>query len=79
MRTKEELLRLPAWTYREVMEYLGVKSKTTAIRIKQRAICEQAGSVPFGAKYATTDSVLALFGTTREAELSLLERNEDNG
>ena len=76
MRTKEEILRLPAWTYREIMDYLGVKSKTTAIRIKQRAIDEKGGAVPFGAKYVTANSVLALYGTTREAELALCKGAE---
>ena len=42
MRTKEELLLLPAWTYHEIMEFFPqVKSKTTAIRIKQRAVEEK--------------------------------------
>lgn len=77
MKAHAELLRMPAWTYREIMDYLDVKSKTTAIRIKQRAIDEKDGAVPFGTKYAKADSVLALFGTSREAELALLERKQN--
>jgi len=78
MRAHAELLRMPAWTYREIMEYLDVRSKTTAIRIKQRAIDEKDGAVPFGTKYVKSDSVLALFGTNRERELSMLERKQAN-
>lgn len=75
--SKADLLNMPAWTYREIMLYTGVKSKTTAIRIKDRAIRENGGSVPFGTKYVKTDSVLALYGTSRKQELACIgETNE---
>ena len=74
---KSELLETPAWTYKEIMDYFGVKSKTTAIRIKNRAINEKDGAVPYGTKYVKADSVLALFGTSREAEKALLEKNNE--
>lgn len=78
MRTKEELLSMSAWTYHEIMDYFpNIKSKTTAIRVKQRAINEMNGSIPYGTQYVKSDSVLALYGTSRENELSIL-RKEPN-
>jgi len=74
---KLDLLALPAWTYREIMLYLGVKSKTTAIRIKARAIKENGGGVPFGSKYVKADSVLALYGTSRKQELACIGENDE--
>ena len=77
MGTKKELLSRFVWTYHEIMDYFPhVKSKTTAIRIKKRAIQEYNGSVPYGTEYVKTDSVLALFGTSREQELKII--NEVN-
>ena len=74
MRTKEDLILMPCWTYREIMEYFGIKSKTTAIKIKNRAIKDQFGSVPYGSQFVKTDSVLALYGTSREREIRLYEK-----
>lgn len=75
MKTKEELLNMAVWTYHEIMEYFPqIKSKTTAIRVKQRAIREMNGAIPYSAKYVKTDSVLALYGTSREKELSILRK-----
>lgn len=74
---KKEILERPIWTYREIMLYLGVKSKTTAIRIKARAIKENGGGVPFGSKYVKTDSVLALYGTSRKQELACIGENDE--
>lgn len=74
---KKEILERPTWTYREIMLYLGVKSKTTAIRIKARAIKENGGGVPFGSKYVKTDSVLALYGTSRKQELACIGENDE--
>lgn len=75
-RSKYELVQMPAWTYKEIMEYAGV-CPATAIRIKARAIKEQNGLVSFGTCYVKTDSVLALYGTSREKELELLKRLND--
>ena len=75
--SRAELLSMPTWTYREIMLYLGVKSKTTAIRIKARAIKENGGGVPFGSKYVKTDSVLALYGTSRKQELACIGENDE--
>ena len=74
---KIELLQMPTWTYREIMLYVGVKSKTTAIRIKDRAIKENGGGVPFGSKYVKTDSVLALYGTSRKQELACIGESDE--
>ena len=73
MRTKQDLILMPCWTYREIMEYFGIKSKTTAIKVKNRAIKEQFGSVPYGSQFVKTDSVLALYGTSRLKEMKLYE------
>lgn len=78
MRTREELLTMSAWTYHEIMDYFPqIKSKTTAIRIKQRAINEMNGSIPYGTQYVKSDSVLALYGSSREKELSILRKESD--
>ena len=70
---------MPVWTYHEIMQYFPhANSKTTAIKIKQRAIKEYQGSVSYGTEYVKTDSVLALIGTSREKELSILKRNNDD-
>ena len=74
---RAELLSMPTWTYREIMLFTGVKSKTTAIRIKDRAISENGGAVPFGSKYVKTDSVLALYGTSRKQELACIGGNDE--
>lgn len=72
-RNKLELVQMPAWTYKEIMEYVGV-SPATAIKIKARAIKEKNGLVEFGTTYVKTDSVLALYGTSREQEIEILKR-----
>lgn len=68
------LIKQPTWTYKEIMKFdNNIKSKTTAIRVKNRAIKEQNGSVKFGTQYVSTDAVLALYGTSRENELKILK------
>jgi len=64
----------PIWTYKEIMQFdPTIKSPATAIKIKDRAIKEKKGASPYGTKYATTESVLALYGTTREKEINLIK------
>lgn len=70
--SKLALLLKPVWTYRDIMTYFEVKSKTTAIRIKNRAI-KAGGAVPYGTKYVKSDAVFALFGTEREREITLIK------
>lgn len=67
---KKELLLKPVWDYKDIMSYLDVKH-TTAYEIKQRAISECDGAVRIGTQYVKTDSVLALYGTTRKQELEM--------
>lgn len=68
------LLSMPCWTYKEIMLYdTKIKSKATAIKVKNRAIKEFDGSVSYGTQYVKTDSVLSLYGTNREKELNLLK------
>ena len=59
------------------MQYLGV-SKSTAIKIKSRAIKECNGAVSFGSHFVKTDAVLALYSTTRSHELILLNEVINN-
>lgn len=72
----KNLLLQPAWSYAEIMKYRDC-SKPTAIRIKDRAIKEFKGGVPYGSHLAKTDSVLALFGTTIENEIKKLNEVVD--
>jgi hypothetical protein len=69
---KINLLSTPSWSYREIMLYFNV-SKTTAIKIKNRAIKEKKGGVQFGSHLAKTDSILSLYGTTRENEIQIVK------
>lgn len=68
-----ELLNKPIWTYRDIRLFdKSIKSDATALKIKRRAVVEFNGSVAYGSKYVKTDSVLSLYGTTRENEIKLL-------
>jgi hypothetical protein len=65
---KKELLLKPVWDYTDIMNYFDIKH-SQAYLIKERAIKENDGSVKIGSKYVKTDSVLALYGTSRKQEL----------
>jgi len=68
------LLKKPVWTYKDIMEFDDtIKSPATAIKVKDRGIKEQNGGVSFGTKYVKVDSILALYGTSREQEIKLLK------
>lgn len=73
-----DLLSKSVWTYQDIMKYdSNIKSKPTAIKMKNRAIAEFDGGVAYGLKYAKTDSVLKCYGTTRDEEIKRLrELNE---
>lgn len=80
---KLEILTTPAWSLKQLMSYLGIKSRTTASRIKERAIKEYNGSVPYGNQYVKRDAILEMYGTTYEKETEilnevLLKRNIQN-
>ena len=67
------LIVQPVWTYKEIMQFDNtIKSPATAIKLKERAIKEKNGTTPYGTKYVKTDSVLALYGTSREEEIKVL-------
>lgn len=70
-----ELVLKPAWSYKDIMEWCEV-SKATAIKIKKRA---QAISepIPYGNNLVLSDAVLYIYGTTREREIDLLRRLND--
>lgn len=75
------LLNKPAWTYKDIMEFdHNIKSAATAIKLKKRAVKDFNGSVPYGTQYVKSDSVLALYGSSREKEIKLcfLEKKEEN-
>ena len=76
--TTAELLLKPVWDYKDIMLWTNVKSKTTAIAIKKKAQESYKGYVPYGVKYVKADSVLAMFGTSRENELSLVKGGTEN-
>ncbi len=69
----EDLLLKPVWDYKDIMLYTNVKSKTTALAIKKKAQKCFNGFVPYGTKYVKSDSVLAIYGTSREKELKLVK------
>ena len=73
VKRKLDLITMPCWTYKEIMEYTGVCSKTTAIKIKKRAVRMFGGEVPYGDQYIATEAVLLLLGTTRKTEITLLK------
>ena len=68
---KVKLLLKPTWSYKDIMEYLDCKH-TKAIKIKDMAIAN-GGGIKYSTTLVKVDSVLELFGTTRERELSLYE------
>ena len=76
MKTKQELLSTPVWGLKDLMDYLGVKSKTTGIKIKERAHKEFNGRVPYGSRYVKRDAILSLIGTTAKHELEIINEEE---
>lgn len=71
---KKDLLSKPVWSYKDIMDYREC-SKATAISIKKRAIKEKNGGVEYGDNLVKTDSVLALYGTSRQSELEILNNS----
>ena len=57
VKKRIELVAMPCWTYKEIMQYADIDSKTTAIKIKNRATNLFGGKVPYGSQYVKTDSV----------------------
>lgn len=78
MLMKTELLLKPVWDYKDIMEWSSVKSKTTALAIKKKAQKYFNGHVPYGDQFVKSDSVLAIYGTSREQELKL-RKGEKSG
>lgn len=71
IKERFKLLTMGCWSLKEIMFYFSV-SKTKAFSIKERAIKECKGSVPYGSQYATVQSVLKLMGSSRENELNFM-------
>lgn len=75
LQAKYQMLTSVSWTYKDIMSYFPhIKSKTTAIKIKNRAIQECDGKVKFGDNLVLTDSVLQLMGTSREREIEIIAK-----
>lgn len=77
MEQKKELLLKPVWDYKDIMKYFGVKTNA-AFNIKHRAQDEFDGSVKWGNGLVKTDSVLAMYGTSRKQELDILKTYEND-
>lgn len=77
MKTSVALVLKPIWTYRDIMAYFNIKSKTTASKIKNKAIKEHGGGIKFSTKYVKSEAVLALYGTSREREIEIYTRYEN--
>lgn len=78
MEERKKLLLKPVWDYKDIMKYFDVK-QTFAYSIKERAIKECDGTVRIGNQYVKTNSVLALYGTSREEELEVIKSYEEYG
>ena len=78
MGRKEELLTLltkSVWTTQDILVYDNtLNSRQSATNVKTRAVNEFNGAVPYGKKFVLADSVLALYGTTREREIERLKK-----
>lgn len=73
--TRISLLSKSAWSYRDIMDYYPhIKSAPTAIKLKNRAIKTYDGSVPYGSEFATSESILKLFGTDRQKEIETINK-----
>lgn len=68
--SKLEILQKPIWSYRDVMVFAQCK-ENKAYKLIARAQREFDGSVPYGSGFAKSDSILAIFGTTRLKELEI--------
>lgn len=69
---KVELLTTPAWSLKQLMGYLDIKSRATGIKLKEKAINQYGGSVPYGHQYVKRDAILEMLGTDYKRELEVL-------
>lgn len=70
--TKQEMLEMPVWTFRQVMEYCGVKRSKAYEIIK---VCKEKlnGTVRFNPHGVKRNSVLEYMGTSIEQEAYVLK------
>ena len=68
--TKLEILQKPIWTAKYISSYMGV-SLRKAYDYFNSAKKKKDGSVIYDKRFCKADAVLAIFGTTREKELTL--------
>lgn len=77
---KLDLLSTPVWTIKQVMEYTGIKSRTTATRLKEKTFKKYDGKVEYGNQYVKRDAILQILGTSikRESEVinEILQKRE---
>lgn len=73
--TRISLLSKSAWNWRDITKYYPhIKSKPTAIKVKNMAIKNHNGTVPYGSEFATSESILNLFGSSRLEEIQKINK-----
>lgn len=73
IENKLELLSTPVWTIKQIMDYTGIKSRTTATRLKERAFLKHDGKVEYGTQFVKRDAILKLLGTTIQRESEVID------
>ena len=71
--TIKRLLLKPMWSYLDIMEYCGCK-KDKAYLYMKIAREKFGGALRYEPSMVSADSVLAIFGTTREREIEILKK-----
>jgi hypothetical protein len=66
--SKKAILSKAVWNCKDIEIYCGC-SRTKAYRLLNLAKDKFNGAVPLGVGYAKSDSVLALYGTSRNEEM----------
>lgn len=75
---KKDLLRLPIWNYKDLMQFLGCK-KTKAYEVIAIVKKHFNGETSFSSSYVKRDSVLNYLGTSIEREIYIDEQIKRKG
>lgn len=77
MRAEErkDLLTIPVWSISDLMNYLNIKSRTTASKLKDIARVKFGGAVVYGTQYVQRDAILRMCGTNLKNEMETLNEN----
>lgn len=80
IQEKIDLLSKPIWSLKELMDYFGIKSRTTGIRVKNQAFMEHYGATPYGHQYVRREAILAVYGVNASEETKKLKEmlNEED-